>query len=126
MIRLADPSSCPDEENGPLPALRQELAACELEPYPFSSACSPVQSEQVVSAKNLKRRIMNFLASRDRASLQQLQVDVQGGVVVLRGRVRSYREKQFIHHCCSRVAGVLRVVDGLHVVPEPSELRGSY
>ena len=73
-------------------------------------------------ATELKRRILNFLASRNRPALRQLDVKVDGGVVLLSGRVRSFYDKQLASHCCSRVAGVLRVIDGICVIPEPSEI----
>ena len=75
-----------------------------------------------VAAAELKRRILNFLATRNRPALRQLDVQVEGGVVVLSGRVRSFYDKQLASHCCSRVAGVLRVIDGICVIPEPSEI----
>ena len=89
-----------------------------------SSALSNDGSNTVTgeAAAELKRRILNFLASRNRPALRQLDVKVDGGVVVLSGRVRSFYEKQLASHCCSRVAGVLRVIDGICVIPEPSEI----
>ena len=77
---------------------------------------------QAAASSDLKRRILNFLASRNRPALRQIGVQVEGGVVLLSGRVRSYYDKQLASHCCSRVAGVIQVVDGICVIPEPSEI----
>ena len=74
------------------------------------------------ASSDLKRRILNFLASRNRPGLRQIEVRVEGGVVLLSGRVRSYYDKQLASHCCSRVAGVIQVIDGICVIPEPSEI----
>ena len=68
-------------------------------------------------ASDLKRRVINFLATRNRPALRQLEIEVQDGVVMMRGRVRSFYDKQLAHHCCGRVAGVRQVIDGIDVVP---------
>lgn len=67
---------------------------------------------------DLKRRVENFLAGRNLPGLRHLDVEVTGGVVTLKGRVRSFYEKQLANHCCRRVAGVHEVVDGIDVVTD--------
>lgn len=69
-------------------------------------------------AADLKRRVVNFLATKNRPGLRLLEVEVNGDVVILRGRVRSYYEKQLAGHLCERVAGVLRVMDDIDVVDD--------
>lgn len=65
--------------------------------------------------EDLKRRIVNFLVTRNRPGLRQIDVEVQDGVVFLRGSVRSYYDKQLAAHCCGRVAGVHQIVDDIRV-----------
>jgi len=63
----------------------------------------------------LKRRVSNFLQQAGRAGLQSLEVEAYGGAVTVRGRVRSYYERQLAINCCQRVAGVVQVVDDIQV-----------
>lgn len=66
--------------------------------------------------QDLERRVANFLASCHMSSLRKLDVEVQEGVVTLRGQVQSFYEKQVSHLCCRRVAGVHGLVDAVDVV----------
>jgi len=91
--------------------------------YPFplhQDHALPAGADEGVPAcgTDLKRRVVNFLATRNRPALRQLEVEVEGGVVMLRGRVRSFYDKQLAQTCCGRVAGVRQVIDGIDVVPE--------
>jgi osmotically-inducible protein OsmY len=65
--------------------------------------------------RELERRISVFLAGRHVPSLRHLVVEACGGVVTLRGRVKSFYEKQLSQQCCQRVAGVVRLVDAVEV-----------
>jgi osmotically-inducible protein OsmY len=47
--------------------------------------------------------------------LRQLRVDAEGGIVTLRGTVRTYYEKQLSQQRCKRVAGVVRLIDQVEV-----------
>lgn len=67
-------------------------------------------------ARELERRVKNFLAQRSIPGLRRLTVEVDGNSVLLRGRVRSYYEKQLAVNCCQRVAGVLNVIDWIEVI----------
>ncbi len=73
---------------------------------------APHRPEQ---AAELRSRVISFLFGRNLPGLRQVQVDVDGHAVTLRGRVRSFYEKQLASHCCRRVAGVHQVIDDLHV-----------
>lgn len=64
---------------------------------------------------DLKRRVVNFLAGRHLPALKRLDVSVEGGVVTLRGRVKTFYEKQVGQQCCRRVAGVLNLIDEIDV-----------
>lgn len=64
----------------------------------------------------LERRVVNFLAGRHLPGLRHLSVKATNGRVTLRGRVQSFYEKQLCHQCCSRVAGVVELVDDVDVV----------
>jgi osmotically-inducible protein OsmY len=63
----------------------------------------------------LKRRILNFLHQRHVPTLRSIHVDVDQGVVTMRGRVDSFYHKQLCLNCCQRVAGVVQVIDQIRV-----------
>ena len=69
----------------------------------------------IATDQDLQRRVVSFLAGRYLPSLRQLEVDVQEGIVTLRGRVTSFYEKQVAIHSCQRVAGVRKLVDAVDV-----------
>lgn len=69
---------------------------------------------------DLKRRVRQYLHDRHMPGLRRLSIDAQGGVVTVRGKVRTFYERQLCQHICRRVAGVLRVVDEVEV-EEPQE-----
>ncbi len=65
--------------------------------------------------QDLQRRIISFLAGRYLPSLRQLHVEVDQGIVTIRGCVASFYEKQVAIHSCQRVAGVRQLVDAVDV-----------
>ena len=65
--------------------------------------------------RDLRHRVVNYLRSRSRAALRNLEVEAANGTVTLRGRVHSFYERQLAINCCHRVAGVLRLVDRIVV-----------
>jgi len=80
---------------------------------------------KLAAASDLKRRIVNFLATRNRPGLRQIELEVRDGVVMLRGRVRTFYDKQLAAHCCSRVAGVHQIIDDIQVVAG-AEVEGAF
>ncbi len=70
-----------------------------------------------IADSDLERRIAAYLASRSFLSFRRLKVSARDGVVTLAGRLSSFHEKQVARESCRRVAGVLRVVDAIHVGP---------
>ena len=86
-----------------------------------ASAHHSASSCRADHAAELQARVVNFLVGRNLPGLRQVQVEVVGHAVTLRGRVRSFYEKQLAGHCCRRVAGVLEVIDDLQV-ESPAEL----
>jgi osmotically-inducible protein OsmY len=72
--------------------------------------------------RDLERRVMNFLVGRQVPSLRQIAVEADRGTVTMRGRVYSFHHKQLCINCCTRVAGVLRLVDEL-TVATPSDAK---
>jgi hypothetical protein len=64
----------------------------------------------------LQRRVVNYLAGQHIPALRNLEVQAFNGAVTLRGRVRSFYEKQLSNHSASRVAGVRQVIDAIEVV----------
>lgn len=76
---------------------------------------------QAASAdRDLERRVVNYLAGRHLPALRHLAVEAHNGTVTLRGRVRTFYEKQLCQHCCRRVAGVIEYVDAIDVVDPQS------
>lgn len=65
--------------------------------------------------RDLERRISMFLADRHVPGLRQLEVAAANGTVTVRGRVRSFYEKQLCQNVCRRVAGVVHLVDAVDV-----------
>jgi osmotically-inducible protein OsmY len=65
--------------------------------------------------RELERRVINFLDRQHFPGLRTVEVEAQGGVVTIRGRVKSYHERQLCIHCCQRVAGVVTLRDEVRV-----------
>ena len=65
---------------------------------------------------------MNYLVGRQVPSLRQIAVSADRGTVTMRGRVYSFHHKQLCINCCTRVAGVVRLVDEL-TVATPAETK---
>ena len=69
---------------------------------------------------DLKRRVELLLQQKGVASLPKLNIEVEGGQVMLQGTVGSFYERQLCL-CCQHIVGVSRVVDELKVeVPQVS------
>lgn len=77
------------------------------------TASSVADTETDKCSEELRRRVQRFLGTRGIRGLEGVHVDVDGGVIVLRGRVASARDRWLCVSCSSRVAGVLRVIDEL-------------
>jgi osmotically-inducible protein OsmY len=71
--------------------------------------------------RDLERRVVNYLSGRHVPGLRHLEVQARNGVVTLRGRVRSFYEKQLCNQCCRRVAGVMSLVNSVDVVAPKRE-----
>ncbi len=64
---------------------------------------------------DLRRRVSNYLASRQIEGFENLEIDADLGNVIISGKLDSYYEKQLALHSCQRVAGVLNLVDKITV-----------
>ena len=78
------------------------------------------QTESLPSDSDLKRRITNFPFRQHFSDLRRMEVTANKGVVTIRGRVRSFHQRQLCIHCCQRVAGVVQINDEINVVPASS------
>ena len=67
---------------------------------------------------DLQHRLVNFLHARHVPERESVDIDVSGGVVVVRGPLHSDHAKWLCIECCRRVAGVIRLVDQV-VVERP-------
>jgi osmotically-inducible protein OsmY len=64
---------------------------------------------------DIERRVVAYLGSRNRRSFRRLNVESHDAVVTLTGQLGTYYEKQVAQETVRRVAGVLRVIDGIQV-----------
>ena len=76
-----------------------------------STACEDSET----SSGELRQRVLRFLQSRGICGMEDVRVGVDGGVVVLRGRIASAHDRWLCVSCVCRVAGVLHVIDQLEV-----------
>jgi osmotically-inducible protein OsmY len=70
---------------------------------------------------DLEKRTRIFLAQKNVSAFRRIAVSVSEGTVRLRGRVRSFYEKQLCLNCCQHVAGVIRVIDEIDVEERATE-----
>ncbi|MBA4019931.1 MAG: hypothetical protein C0483_22420 [Pirellula sp.] len=73
------------------------------------------ESTTPVTDRLLSLRVAHALAETDVPILRTLDVATNEGVVVLRGRVRNYYERQLAYVRARRVPGVRRVTDEITV-----------
>jgi osmotically-inducible protein OsmY len=72
---------------------------------------SPAHSDRALLAA-----VAQALASTGHASLRKLDIEVNGGIVVLWGEVTSYYQKQLAQETAQRVNGAGRVANGIEVI----------
>jgi murein L,D-transpeptidase YcbB/YkuD len=70
-----------------------------------------------LSDADLERRVRNYLATHGVRASDGLQVGVNQGVVTLRGQLSSESAHWLAVSCGRRVAGVVTLIDQLHVIP---------
>ncbi len=76
----------------------------------------PIALDEMESDEQLQRRVTNFLWQRHFPGLRSLKIEARAGTITVRGKVRSFYEKQLCQHSCRRVAGVLKLIDEVEVV----------
>ena len=76
---------------------------------------SGVQPFTAADDRLLEQKIATLLADRHLPGLRQLEIAASRGTVTLRGRVRSFYEKQLCQIVCRRAAGVVQFVDDVVV-----------
>jgi osmotically-inducible protein OsmY len=69
------------------------------------------------SDEQLARRVRNFILARILPAANFVDVEADGEIVTLRGRVGSFYQKQLWLNGAQRVAGVRRVIDEIEVIP---------
>jgi len=89
----------------------------------FSTAIPAVfvSNSSLPADHDLLRRVKTFLSVTHRPGLRLLDVEARGGVVRLRGRVKSFYEKQLSAQLARRVAGVVRLIDEVTVNSPPAD-----
>ena len=63
----------------------------------------------------LEQKIVSSLKKRDASACRRIAVDVQDGVVRLRGKVKSFYTRQVFVQVCLRTPGVVAVNDEICV-----------
>ena len=74
-------------------------------------------SSSATSDQDLQRRVVLFVQQPHLTLGAQLTVEASGGVVTLCGTVTSLQQRDLLHRFARRVAGVVRLVDELAVIP---------
>ena len=69
--------------------------------------------------QDLQQRIVTYLFGQHVSELRNLDVEAERGIVTLRGRVRTFHQKQLCLNCCQRVAGVALIDDQIEVKSHP-------
>jgi len=70
--------------------------------------------------RELERRVINYLSRQHFPRLRSVEVESSQGVVTIRGRVKSFHERQLCINCCQRVAGVVQLNDEVIVEEWPA------
>lgn len=65
--------------------------------------------------QDIQFRVTKFLGSRHFPSFRELDVQVENGTVTLSGELATFYEKQVALNSCQHVAGVLSLIDEVHV-----------
>jgi len=73
------------------------------------------ENVDLVFGEALVNRIREFLAQQRYPALRRLQVTVTPAGIVLRGRVRTFHERQLALNCVKHVPGVRGVIDRMMV-----------
>ncbi len=68
--------------------------------------------------RDLEDRVRRFLQLNATHGMENVRAEVQGGIVILRGRVSSERDRSLGTNCCRHVPGVLPVIDKLTAAEE--------
>lgn len=76
----------------------------------ISSTCNALSSETPSDA-DLRRRVVNFLHVRQVPGTPTIRIDVQHGIVIVRGSLPSPQAKRVCLECCRHVAGVAGLKD---------------
>jgi|GEM_PF-1650631 len=93
-------------------ALTTTLNTATLNTSPFNTH-SPFPTAEADTS--LVRRIRQTLAELHVPILRTLDVSAMDGVVTLRGRVRTYYERQLAHANVRRIAGVEKLIEEITV-----------
>jgi osmotically-inducible protein OsmY len=92
---------------------RREVSKMKSNEGQRVACCATAQG----SDRELSNRVRVFLAGLRLPGLRGVTVDIDCGVATVGGTVNSFHEKQLATNCCQRVAGVVGVVNEIHVVP---------
>jgi len=79
----------------------------------------PASSLRTDADSDLERRVITFLARQHRPGLRSLEIEVNGGIVTIRGSVSTFYEKQLPLQLVQHVAGVVRLIDEVTVKSPP-------
>jgi hypothetical protein len=97
--------------NASFDATRQDIFWTEVE---HDKTSSP-DTTAAIKREGLRQRVRLFLDGSNIPALRYVDVEIDGDAVLLRGKVRSFYERQMALQFASRVAGVIRVIDLIEV-----------
>jgi|GEM_PF-1673661 len=72
-----------------------------------------------ISAPNMEEKLLSILRTEPRLAYREVHCQAESGRLILRGRVRSYFEKQVAQEILRRIEGVGEIRNELEVHPEP-------
>lgn len=97
---------------------------------PMISAATIVPTDrdsylQTCGDDSLRRRVLNFLQSRNISGMDELEITADGSTIRLQGVVASQHAKHLCLECCRHVAGVMTVIDNVTVENQDFDSRRS-
>ena len=67
------------------------------------------------SDADILQRVVSYLSCKGLDGIHELDIEVHDGIVTLSGYVESSHQRQVAVNSCQRVAGVVHLIDQLHI-----------
>jgi osmotically-inducible protein OsmY len=101
-----------------IPAVLDDLACTTIEVNPGNCAvpAGGRTASDAAADRAVFEAVVQALRNTGHAALRDLDIEIEGGVVVLWGRVPSYYEKQLAQAAVQQATGTARIANGIEVV----------